>query len=207
MSEQEKNNTFLLIFVIVIVIIIYVGSFGQVDLTIENVSKQNNEDKLNLGKLKSRYNKLKTLIQKKESLNIKLNKKFKRIYFGVRLVLTSIYLGYNALLYFVFNITNLGDLLNCNQLALIVIALFSFIAFGTLANVQDFINNIKMRLESRTYNKYVDITEQIETHKKEAVKLTATMTQAKSKIELTNEPLIENSVPIENKNDIVKKKM
>lgn len=197
MSEQEKNNTFLLIFVVVIVIIIYVGSFGQVDLTLENVSKQNDKDKLNLGKLKSRYNKLKTLIQKKESLNIKLNKKFKRIYFGVRLVLTSIYLGYNALLYFVFNITNLGDLLNWNQFALIVIALFSFVAFGTLTNVQDFINNIKMRLESRTYNKYVDITEQLEIHKKEAVKLTATITKARAQIELSNKVVVANPVLIE----------
>ncbi|SHM80459.1 hypothetical protein [Polaribacter sp. KT 15] len=202
MSEQEKNNTFLLICVIVIIIIIYVGSFGQVDLTLEKVSNQNDEEKLNLGKLQSRYNKLKTLIQKKESLNLKLNKKFKRIYFGVRFALASLYLGYNAMLYFVFDITNLGDLLNWNQFALIIIALFSFIAFGTLTNVQDFINNIKMRLESRTYDKYVDITEQLELHKKEAIKLTATISKTKAQIELSNKVIVENPVLIEDRDDI-----
>ena len=203
MIEQEKNNTFLLIFVIVIIIIIYVGSFGQVDLTLEKVSKENDEQKYNLSKLQSRYKKLKALIEKKEALNERLNKKFKRIYFGVRLVLVSIYLGYNAILYFVFNITNLGDLLNWNQFALIVIALFSFIAFGTLTNVQDFINNIKMRLESRTYDKYVDITEQLETHKEEVIKLTASITKTKAQIQISNKSVVEDSVLVEKSKKIV----
>ena len=199
MSKQKKNNTFLLIFVIVIVIIIYVGSFGQVDLTLEKVSKENDEEKLNLSKLKSRYNKLKTLIQKKESLNIKLNKKFKRIYFGVRFVLASIYVGYNALLYFVVNITNLGDLLNWNELAVILIGLFSFIAFGTFANVKGFIANIKMRLESKTYNKYVDITEQLETHKEEEIKLTASIVKSKAQINISKQAVVEDAVLMGNK--------
>jgi Na+/proline symporter len=203
MSEQEKNNTFLLIFIIVFVIIIYVGSFGQVDLTIEKVSKQNDEVKDNLNKLQSRHEKLKALIQKKEALNIKLNKRFKRIYFGVRFVLASVYVGYNAILYFVFNVTKLGDVLNWNQFALIVIALFSFIAFGTLTNVQDFINTIKMKLESRTYDKYVDITEQLETHKEEAIKLTATITKTKSQIQISNKSVVEEAVLIEGRDEVV----
>lgn len=199
MSKQEKNNTFLLIFVIVIVIIIYVGSFGQVDLTLEKVSNQNDDEKLNLGKLQSRYNKLRTLIQKKESLNLKLNKKFKRIYFGVRFALASLYLGYNAMLYFVFDITNLGDLLNWNQFALIIIALFSFIAFGTLTNVQDFIDNIKIRLESRTYDKYVDITDQLETHKEEEIKLTASIIKSNAQIKISKQAVVEDAVLVENR--------
>ncbi|TYB71880.1 hypothetical protein ES676_12130 [Bizionia saleffrena] len=201
MSEQEKNNTFLIILVIVIVIIIYVGSFGQVDLTLEKVSKQNDEVKDNLNRLQSRHKKLKDLIQKKEALNLKLNKKFKHIYFGVRLVLASIYLGYNALLYFVFNITNLGDILNWNQFALMVIALFSFIAFGTFTNVKDFIGNIKMRLESRTYNKYVDITEQLEAHKEEVTELTATITKTTEQIQISNQPVAEGAVMVESKDE------
>ncbi|TYC08458.1 hypothetical protein ES677_14350 [Bizionia gelidisalsuginis] len=201
MSEQEKNNTFLIILVIVIVIIIYVGSFGQVDLTLEKVSKQNDEVKDNLNRLQSRHKKLKDLIQKKEALNLKLNKKFKRIYFGVRLVLASIYLGYNTMLYFVFNITNLGDILNWNQFALMVIALFSFIAFGTFTNVKDFIENIKMRLESRTYNKYVDITEQLEAHKEEVTELTATITKTTEQIQISNQPVAEGAVMVESKDE------
>jgi hypothetical protein len=204
MSEQEKNNTFLLILVIVIAIIIYVGSFGQVDLTIERGgTKQIDDVKNNLNKLQSRHKKLKALIQKKESLNIKLNKKFKRIYFGVRFVLASLFVGYNALLYFVFKITNLGDLLNWNQFALVVMALFSFIAFGTLANVKGFIENIKMRLESRTYHKYVNITEQLEIHKEDEMKLTASITKSKMQINISKQDFFKEAVLIENKDEIV----
>jgi hypothetical protein len=58
--------------------------------------------------------------------------------------------------------------------------------------VRDFIQNIKMRLESKTFNKYVDITEQIETHKEEAIKLTETIT--KRQINISKLPVIENTV-------------
>jgi len=165
------------VFFIVLLIIIFIASFGQVNIAVEKEDKVSDEEKSDLTKLQRRHKKLKALIQEKEALYVKLNKRFKRIYFGVRFVLATLYVGYNALLYFAFKITNLGDLLNWNQFAVILIALFSFIAFGTFANVKDFIQNIKMRLESRTYNKYVNITEQLKTHKEEELKLTATITK------------------------------
>jgi hypothetical protein len=189
MRKQENSFGILEIIFIVLIILIFIGSFGQVDITLEKGTKESDEAQNNLSKLQARHKKLKALIEKKEQLNIKLNTKFKRIYFGVRFVLASLYIGYNALLYFVFNITNLGDLLNWNEFAVIVIALFSFIAFGTFAHVKDFIQNIKIRLESRTYNKYVNITEQLESHKLEVNKLTATIT--KTQFEPKSQEIIE----------------
>jgi hypothetical protein len=204
MSKEENSFGFWEILIIVLIIIIFIVSFGQMDIALEKESTNKEEkEKDNLTKLQARHKKLKELIKKKEELYLKLNKKFKRIYFGVRFVLASLYVGYNASLYFVFKITNLADLLNWNQFALIVIALFSFIAFGTLANVQDFINNIKMRLESRTYDKYVDITEQLEVHKNEELVLTATITKKKAKIELIKQQVVEDAVLIESKDKIV----
>ncbi|WP_422091036.1 hypothetical protein [Tenacibaculum ovolyticum] len=201
MSKEENNNTFIIIIVVVIVIIIYVVTLGLINIAEEREEKQeekrNNDTKNNLSKLQSRYEKLKTLIQKKEKLNIKLNKKFKRIYFGIRFVLASLYVSYNAMLFFVFKITKIGDLLNWNQFALIIIALFSFIAFGTLTNVKDFIQNIKMRLESKTYDKYVNITEQLEIHKDEEIKLNNIIAKTQLSIppqENTEDSLIKESI-------------
>jgi hypothetical protein len=199
MKEEKEINIVLAILIIVIVILVFVASFGQVDVTLSSPSKKRVLPKYDLNKLQSRHKKLKALIEKKEALNIKLNKKFKRIYFGVRLVLASIYVGYNALLYFAFEITNLGDLLNWNQFALVVIALFSFIAFGTFANVKDFITTIKMRLESKTYDKYVDITEQLKNHKKEAMKLTATISRRNEQTTLSGHTVVEDSVMNQNR--------
>jgi hypothetical protein len=204
MSKEENSFGFWEILIIVVIIIIFIVSFGQMDIALDKESTDKEEkekERDNLTRLQARHKKLKELIKKKEELYLKLNKKFKRIYFGVRFVLASLYVGYNASLYFVFKITNLADLLNWNQFALIVIALFSFIAFGTLANVQDFINNIKMRLESRTYDKYVDITEQLEVHKNEELFLTASITSTQLKI--SNQEIIEEAVLIENIEEIV----
>ena len=196
MRRQENSFGFWEILFIVVIIIVFIASLGQVAIPLEKEIKVKDEDKNDLTKLKVRHKKLKKLISKKEVLNINLNKKFKRIYFGVRFVLASLFVSYNALMYFVFNINKLGDLLNWNQFALIIMALFSFIAFGTLANVRDFIQNIKMRLESKTFNKYVDITEQIETHKQEAMKLTATIT--KGQINISKQSVVEDNIKYKN---------
>lgn len=201
MNKEKSNNSFLIVLVIVLVIIIYVASLGQVDVTLEKSNDEDAKEKNSLSNLQIRHKKLKKLIQKKEQLNIRLNKKFKRIYFGVRFVLASLFVGYNLLLYYTFKITQLGDLLNWNQFVLIIMALFSFIAFGTLANVKEFIQNIKMRLELRTYRKYKDITEQLENHKKEVVKISASIVEAESKI--CERAVIENSVLIEDKGKII----
>ena len=192
MNKKNSNNNFLIVLVIVIVIIIYVASLGKVDVTLEKSNKQNDEEKNNLSKLQARHKKLERLIQKKQELSTKLNKKFKRIYFGVRLVLSSLFVGYNLLLYFFFNITNLGDLLNWNQFALIIMALFSFITFGSLANVKEFVQNIKMRLELRTYDKYKDIIKQLENHKEEFIEITASMTETKLKI--SNQTVVDDTI-------------
>ncbi|WP_075344673.1 hypothetical protein [Tenacibaculum agarivorans] len=201
MNKKNSNNNFLIVLVIVIVIIIYVASLGKVDVTLEKSNNQNDEEKNNLSKLKARHKKLETLIQKKQELSTKLNKKFKRIYFGVRLVLSSLFVGYNLLLYFFFNITNLGDLLNWNQFALIIMALFSFITFGSFANVKEFVQNIKMRLELRTYDKYKDIFEQLKNHKEEAIRITASITDTELKI--SKQTVVNDTTLKENNNKVV----
>lgn len=201
MNKNKSYNSFLIVLAIVIVIIIYVASLGQVEVTLEKSTKENDEENNSLSKLQLRHKKLKELIQRKEQLNIKLNKKFNRIYFGVRFVLASLFIGYNLILYFVFKITKLGDLLNWNQLVLIIMALFSFIAFGTLTNVKEFVQNIKMRLELRTYDKYRDITEQLENHKEEVTKITTSIAEAKLKI--SKQTVVEDIVLIESNDGVV----
>lgn len=184
--KKEKDNNILLIITIVIVILIFIGSFGQVNIAIEKEEKPSNTNESYLNSLQKEYQKLKALIKQKEALNIRLNKKFKRIYFGVRLGLTLVYLGYNALLFFIFKITALGDLLNWNQLAIIIISIFSFIAFGTFANVKEYIHNLKMKLESSVYKKHVNLNDELIIHKQKAIKLTTTINKVQLKLSTQN---------------------
>ena len=164
MAKKENNNTFLIILIIIIVIIIYIASLGQVNIIQNNFTE---EKEKNISKLNRIHQRLKILIEKKEDLNKKLNKKFKWIYFGVRFGLTTIYIGFNIVLYTIFNITDIGEILNWNEAAIIMITLFSFLTFGTFANVNSFIQNIKMKLEIRIYNRYENLNDEILMHKSE----------------------------------------
>ncbi|WP_298367592.1 hypothetical protein [uncultured Lutibacter sp.] len=187
-EENERgSNILFIIFVIIIFAIIYIASLGNITISEKEKIKEKEKD---LSKLKNRHHKLKEIVEKKEVLNKKLNKRFKLIYFGVRLGFLSLYVGYNFILYFFNLINGLDDFLNYNELALIVISIFSFLTFGTFANLSKFIQDIKMKLEVRTYNKYVNIDEEIKKDKKEIKSLSVS-------IDLKETQLIEDKKTIE----------
>lgn len=190
--NKKKNYTLFWILFIIFMIIAYIGSFGKIDINIEKEKREkehSSNDKLT--KLKSRYQRITKLIQKKESLYLKLSKKFKRIYFGVRVVLTGFYMTYNFLLYYFFDIKKLGDILNWNQLAVMIIVLFSFTTFGTFSNAQDYIKRLKMRLEISIYGKYINLDKQLEEHNQEKLLLTASIksTQLELSVPMTNKDI------------------
>lgn len=146
---------------IVFAIVIYVGSLGTVDL-VKTEEKKQSKSSLSLA---HRHRKLKELIEKKEVLHKKLKRRFRRLYFIVRFMLGSIYISFNVFMYYQMGVTDLGTLLNYNELAILLIAVFSFIAFGSLNCVHDFINSIKQRNEVWVYGKYISIESDIENHK------------------------------------------
>jgi len=165
-DEEGSDWGFWLTILIVVGIVIYILSLGTIDVS-ESRAKENKGDNP-LDKLKTRHEKLSFLIKEKEKLYKKLKRRFRLIYSGVRAVLVLIYLGLNALLYFVFNITNFGDILNWNELALIVMVMISFIAFGTFTSVRSFVEGIKLRLEVIIFSKYENIEKEILNLKVEA---------------------------------------
>jgi hypothetical protein len=164
MAKKENNNTIFIILIIIAVIIIYIASLGQVNIVQNNVIQ---EKEKNLSKLKRRHQKLKTLIEKKESLNKKLNKKFKWIYFGVRFGLTAMYITFNLFLFLYLKITEIGEILDWNEVAIITISIFSFLTFGTFTKLSQFIQDIKMKLEIRIYSNYENLVDEIKKNKNE----------------------------------------
>lgn len=174
---------FIAVISVIIVFLIYVFTFGHVDITEEKKKQFCLEgEKENLSKLENRHQKLKLLIRRKEDLNRKLERRFRWIYFGVRLFLSSLYVGFNILLYNVFNITKLSEILNWNQLMILVISLFSFVAFGTFANAKEYVAKIKLWIELRTYSRYVNISEKLNEHKKDEISLTSAILDKQSLI-------------------------
>ncbi len=199
MKEEKRNyKPYILIAIIVIIaiLIIYIVTLGQIDLTAEKKHKEKVDTKNQLIKLELRHEKLKALIQKKEDLNIKLNKRFKIIYLGVRLGLVLLTVTYNILLYFVFDVTELGNILKWNGLIVLIVSVFSFLAFGTTVNVKEFTQKLKLWLEAKIYSKYVNLNEQIEAHKEEELNLITS-------INIVNETLIESPANSNNQKGIV----
>ncbi len=170
MNKRKSNKVawIWIILIVVIVIVIYFLSLGKINISESGSLKEFKDTK---EQAKKRHEKLLDLIAQKEELKIKLNRRFRVTYFAVRLILSCLFMGYNAVLFFVFEVKNLGDLLNWNELFLIGFALISFLTFGSMKNLNDFILGLKIRLENIVYGKYVNIEEQIIKHKKDETEI------------------------------------
>lgn len=165
MANQNNKDYgwFWIAIIIVAVIVIYLLTFGNFNP--ENFQSRYDELKESLEKAKNRNKKLQVLIEKKTQLKKKLAKRFKRIYFTVRVILVMLWFALLFACYTSGLITNLGDALNISESMLLVLVLLNFITFGTLTNLDKFLESIKTRVENRVYGKYLTIEEKLEMDK------------------------------------------
>lgn len=179
MSKKESSvNWFVVVLIIFLFIIVYLATFGQVNINVEN-NKVIKDSAEVLSKLKIRHQKLKALIDKKEQLSKKLKLRFRLAYISVRLLFVGIFVSYNGILYYGYGLKELGVLLNWNELALIGVTLISFISFGSLASLKDFLDNVRMKLEVWVYSKKVFIDDDIQTHKVEVKQIALNISNTK----------------------------
>lgn len=171
MANKKKISAwfwiFMVIFVIVL-IVIYVASLGKINIGNASATeefKDNNEQ------AKRRHDKLKELIEKKTDIKQKLARRFKRIYFAVRLFFVGIWGAYIFVLYKFNFIQNLEDVLNYSKAIILIWVALNFLTFGTLTNLNNFINLIKMKLENWIWGKHINIDEGIEINKAELANL------------------------------------
>ncbi len=161
-SEDDKLILWILVIILIILTyIIYTASLGQIDIT----PHKDNEPLIDKKRLaEERHRKLLALIEQKKGLKLKLEKRFRYSYLAVRILFVLMYLGFNALLFFFFKITDLGTLLKWSEVLLIIIIIINFITFGTITNLKNVIAYFRNRIENWVYGKYVNIDEQIEKH-------------------------------------------
>ena len=159
-KQNSRIGILLIIIAIIVVIIVYVVSLGTVNSGFK-------EFKDNKEQAKIRHKKLVELIQKKEALKIKLDKKFKRIYFSVRVGLVLIWFTSLSIFYFLGFIKNIGDGLNYSEASILILIVFNFLTFGTLTNLENYLSLVKTKTENWIYGKYIDIDVEIESDKSE----------------------------------------
>lgn len=163
-KNKNNTNTVIIIIVVVILLILFIVSFGKIDGDGLKIPDELKDDKASA---KSRHKRLKALIEKQESLKRKLDKKFKRIYFGVRLCLVFLWAVLMILLYYFGLIKELGDFINYSELSILCLITVNFITFGTITELKSYIEFIKTKTENWVFGKYVSIEENITKNKVE----------------------------------------
>lgn len=166
---MKKSDWVILVFILIIALAIYIATFGSVDVFGENQDKESFEEKRE--KALHRHRKLKNLISTKEELKLKLDKKFKIYYFLARVGMVLIWISFNAILYWVFNVKDFGNLLNYNEVVILGTVCIVFLRFGNLTNIQNIITYFKTKIENKVYGKYVSLPLKIEEHNKEIEKI------------------------------------
>ena len=182
MNEKDKN-TFLVLLLIVLLIIIYIITFGKVN--IGNNMSFPNEFKDTKEEAERKHKRLKSLVDKQETLKRKLNKRFKIAYFFVRLVFVGLWIGIIFVLWLFHVISSLSDILDWSEAILIFVVTINFLTFGNLKNIENYIHIIKTKIENWIYGKYIAIEKKIETNKSEIKEIENT-------IELMNQFEVEN---------------
>jgi ABC-type multidrug transport system fused ATPase/permease subunit len=164
MGKKEKDYNYIIIAIIVFAfIVLYLISLGK----IKDTTFRSRYDVLNesLEKANARHTKLQASIDKKVELKEKLKKRFRWIFFSVRILLVAFWAVALVGLYLFGIVVNIGDALNYSNAFILVLITLNFITFGSLTNLSSFINAIKTRVENWVYGKYVSIDEIIEVDK------------------------------------------
>lgn len=162
-KDKPTIHTWLIILIIVVILLGYILTLGQVGGDSMKVPDELSESR---AKAKHRHRRLEELISRQIELKTKLERKFKRVYFGVRMTLVLIWAGIAASLHALSLLQSVDDFLSYSEFSVLILITLHFVTFGSLKNVNEFIDSIKRRTENWVYGKYVDIDSKIESNKK-----------------------------------------
>jgi len=174
MERNKKNWDDLIIIVALIVItivIVYIVTVGKINLIqiIDETNKKTRNEAIR------KHERLKIHLDKQKDLKEKLTRKFKRIYFAIRLLFVLGWASGIAILYYYKIVTDLSSFLNYSQATVLLFILLYFLTFGNLTNLNTFLNMIKSRLENWIWGKHINIDKIITINEEELKSLESNM--------------------------------
>lgn len=168
-EESPTIPIWLVVVIVLIIIIVFVVSLGSINpgntVKFPDAFKESKEE------AKRKHKRLKEHIDKQVALKIKLDKRFKRTYLFIRITLVLLWFGILGVLYFINLISNLSDALTYSEVLIILVLIANFITFGSITNMNEFIDSLKTKTENWIYGKYIILDNTIESNKAELVKL------------------------------------
>lgn len=169
-KKNSDTTTIFIVFLVIAIIIIFVASLGSINPS--DIGKVPQAFKDSKEEAKKRHKRLVELLEKQEALKTKLNKRFIRIYFFVRVGLIMIWFAVLYAFYFLGFIQNLGDFLNYSEASILTLIAFNFLTFGTLTDLENYLTLMRTKIENWIYGKHITIGDKIESNKSELTELT-----------------------------------
>jgi len=176
MKQKNKAlNITLIVLGVILLIIVFAITLGKSTPKLTSkekkpLEKKNREPKSieqNKKLIQNRYQKIQQVISKKETLKIKLDRIYKRSVNGFKIALVLLILIYNSIAYFLLELKNLGDIVNWNEAAILVIGFALFLLYDSVKDLKETGNDFKMKIKIRIYGKYINIDKSIEKSKSE----------------------------------------
>lgn len=190
--ESEDASIILVAIVIILLIVLYLASLGK--LNPAGIGKLPDELKESKEKAKHRHKKILAVLETQHALKAKLNKRFRTIYFFIRLGFILLWAAFLVAIYFLGLVSNLGDVLNYSEALVLALIAVNFLTFGTISNLAKFIEVIKIKTENWIYGKHKNLNQKIEKNKIEDKELIKTIQELDSSEKILRSQLSENTL-------------
>jgi hypothetical protein len=190
-EESKEASMFLVAIVIILLIVFYLASLGK--LNPAGIGKLPDELKESIEKAKHRHKKIMAVLETQHALKTKLNKRFRTIYFFIRLGFVLLWAAFLVAFYFFGLVKNLGDGLNYSEALVLALIAVNFLTFGTISNLEKFIEVIKIKTENWIYGKHKNLNQKIEKYKIEDKELIKTIQELDSSEKILRSKLLENT--------------
>lgn len=164
MIEKIGWKTFLVIALLVLIVFLFISSLGQYNPTSIAKPKEYKDDREN-AKLKHKW--YQEIVKSKKKLKQYLDKKFKRIYLGVRAGLFLLWMGIMYGFYSVGVIVGAGGVVTYTSVVVIAVIGTNYLTSGTYLSLRDFLESIRIKTENWVYGDYIDLDEEIEESQEE----------------------------------------
>lgn len=159
MSGKFGWRTFLVIALFVLIVFLFISSLGQYNPT--GIAKPD-EFKDDREKAKLNHKWYQEILKSKKKLKQYLDKKFKRIYFGVRAGLILLWTGIMYGFYSVGVIVGAGGVVTYTSVVVIAVIGTNYLTSGTYLSLRDFLESIRIKTENWVYGEYIDLDKEIE---------------------------------------------
>jgi len=158
---------------IIAVVALLILSLGKIDWSRKKATSPKKTQTLDdrIESIRIEHAEIEEILADKKKLKEKLARRFKRVYFLVRLVLLIIWALINLGFYLTGIASTLEDFLNVNQVIVIGFIAVAFLYSGGLSSISAGIGYIKNVVENIVYRKYLNLEAEIESKTTQSIEL------------------------------------